>query len=141
MADNLGSQVASAVDEKIQEFRTLQETVNTLRSDLGTLMAQRNENELVKQELDVCDQEASEGGEAIVYKQVGPVLIKNDLSEAKETVEKRLEFISGEIKKTESLISKKEEQSQQLALKIQEMQSAMQKAAVEAAKAAAQQAA
>ena len=49
------------------------------------------------QELDVCDQEASEGNEAIVYKQVGPVLMKNDLHEAKDTVEKRLEFISGEM--------------------------------------------
>ncbi len=44
-------------------------------------------------------------------------------------------------KKTESLVTKNEEQSEQLAMKIQEMQSALQKAAVEAAKAAAQQAA
>ena len=49
------------------------------------------------QELEVCDQESSEGSETIVYKQVGPVLIKNDLDEAKETVGKRLEFISGEM--------------------------------------------
>ena len=45
----------------------------------------------------MCDQEASEGGEATVYKQVGPVLIENDLNEARETVEKRLEFIVGEM--------------------------------------------
>mmetsp|Transcript_4226 Transcript_4226/g.9456 ORF Transcript_4226/g.9456 Transcript_4226/m.9456 type:complete len:142 (+) Transcript_4226:110-535(+) len=141
MAGNLGAQAANAVDEKIREFRTLQEELTTLRSDLGTLMAQRNENEMVKQELDVCDQEANEGGEVVVYKQVGPVLIKNDLDEARETVAKRLEFISGEIKKTELKITKKDEQSHQLAKSIQEMQSAMQKAAVEAAKAAAQQAA
>ncbi|KAL3807177.1 hypothetical protein ACHAXA_006032 [Cyclostephanos tholiformis] len=108
-------------------------------SDLGTLTAQRNENELVKQELDVCGQEASEGSDSVVYKLVGPVLIKNDLDEAKETVDKRLEFISGEIKKMESTIAKKEEQSQQLAMTVQEMQGAMQKAAVEAAKAAAMQ--
>ena len=49
------------------------------------------------QELDVCDQDISEGGDATVYKQVGPVLIKNDLDEAKETIEKRLEFISAEM--------------------------------------------
>lgn len=139
--NNIGAQAASAVDEKIRAFRALQEEINTNRSDLGTLMAQRNENEMVKQELDVCDQDAADGTEAIVYKQVGPVLLKNDLDEAKETIEKRLEFISGEIKKTESMITKKDETSQQLAMKIQEMQSAMQKAAVEAAKAAAQQAA
>lgn len=104
---------------------------------------------------------------------MGPILIKNDLAEARETVEKRLEFINGEMyvyfwylsifrtktdknltrtcdicpahpnncsKKTELLLTKNEEQSEQLAMKIQEMQSALQKAAVEAAKAAAQQA-
>jgi hypothetical protein len=41
----------------------------------------------------------------------------------------------------ESAIAKKEEQSQQLAMTVQDMQGAMQKAAVEAAKAAAMQAA
>lgn len=44
-------------------------------------------------------------------------------------------------KKTETMINKKEEQGQKLAVSIQGMQSAMQKAAVEAAKAVAQQAA
>ena len=43
-------------------------------------------------------------------------------------------------KKTEDLITKKESQCQELALQIQEMQSAMQKAAVEAAKASVAQA-
>jgi hypothetical protein len=50
MADNnLGVQAANMVDEKIREYRALQEELNTHRSDMGTLMAQRNENELVKQ--------------------------------------------------------------------------------------------
>ncbi|KAL9178385.1 hypothetical protein ACHAXT_000032 [Thalassiosira profunda] len=138
---NIGAQAASAVDEKVREFRELQEEINGLRSDLGTLMAQRNENEMVKQELDVCDKEASAGGDVTVYKQVGPVLMKNDLDEARETIEKRLEFITGEIKKTEGIVAKKDEQQEKLAMTIQEMQSALQKAAVEAAKAAAQQAA
>ena len=96
---------------------------------------------LFRKELDVCDQEASGGSEITIYKQVGPVLLKNDLDEARETVTKRLEFIEGEISKTEGLVKKKEERAQELATQIQEMQNAMQKAAVEAAKAAAQQAA
>jgi len=49
MTENIGLQAAAIVDEKIREFRSLQEELNTHRSDLGTLMAQRNENELVKQ--------------------------------------------------------------------------------------------
>ena len=49
MAMNLGTQTASIVDDKIREFRTLQEELNDHHSNLGTLMAQRNENEMVKQ--------------------------------------------------------------------------------------------
>jgi chaperonin cofactor prefoldin len=155
MTENLGLQAAAIVDEKIREYRSLQEELNAHRFDLGTLTAQRNENELVKQvrvartsslhffrpssvldgirscvcgtevtcllslviklpnapmhrshplctpftgqELDVCGQEASEGSDPVIYKQVGPVLIKNDLDEARDTVDKRLEFISGEM--------------------------------------------
>lgn len=37
------------VDDKIREFRSLQEELNEHRSNLGMLMAQRNENEMVKQ--------------------------------------------------------------------------------------------
>jgi len=135
---NIGANAAAAVDGEIAKFRDLQQTVQTHQSSLGTLMAQRNENEMVKQELDVIENESS-STMTVLYKQVGPVLMKNDLSEARETVEKRLEFISNEIKKTEGLVGKKEKELQVLAVKIQEMQGAMQRAAVEAAKSVAQQ--
>lgn len=49
MTENLGLQAAAIVDEKIREYRSLQEELNAHRFDLGTLTAQRNENELVKQ--------------------------------------------------------------------------------------------
>jgi hypothetical protein len=49
------------------------------------------------QELDICDQEASDASDFVIYKQIGPVLIKNDLDEAKDTISKRLEFITGEM--------------------------------------------
>ena len=35
--------------------------------------------------------------DAVVYKLVGPVLVKQDLSEAKETVDKRLKYIKSEL--------------------------------------------
>jgi prefoldin beta subunit len=88
--------------------------------------------------LEICEKESSD---TTIYKQVGPVLLKNELSDATDTVVKRLEFISGEITKTEAMITKKTEKVDELGKAIQEMQNAMQKAAVEAAKAAAQQAA
>jgi prefoldin beta subunit len=39
-----------------------------------------------------------------VYKLVGPVLISVDLQEAKENVNKRLQFIEGEVSKVEGSI-------------------------------------
>eukprot|EP00591_Stephanopyxis_turris_P011354 CAMPEP_0195528906 /NCGR_PEP_ID=MMETSP0794_2-20130614/31266_1 /TAXON_ID=515487 /ORGANISM="Stephanopyxis turris, Strain CCMP 815" /LENGTH=139 /DNA_ID=CAMNT_0040660117 /DNA_START=80 /DNA_END=499 /DNA_ORIENTATION=+ len=127
-SNNLGAQMAGAVDSEIAIYRTLQEELSKLRSDQQVLMSQENENQMVKQELDLLDDSAN------VYKMVGPVLMKNDVDDAKQTVEKRLEFISGEIKKIENNIKKTDTKSTETAKKIQEMQSAMQAAAAEAAK-------
>ena len=49
MTNNLGAQAASIVDDTIREFRELQDDLNEHRSNLGMLLAQRNENEMVKQ--------------------------------------------------------------------------------------------
>lgn len=43
------------------------------------------------QELDILEDEAN------VFKMVGPVLVKQDLTEARMTVDKRLEYINGEM--------------------------------------------
>lgn len=129
--DNPGAVMAAAVDAEIAVFKELQEEIQELRGNIQTLLQQHNENEMVKQELALLDDTSN------VYKMIGPVLIKNDLDDAKQTVEKRLEYIGGERKKLETTLEKKEEKLQQTATKIQELQGAMQRAAVEAAKAAA----
>jgi hypothetical protein len=49
MTKNLGLQATAVVDKKISEFQSLQKEMNFHRSNLGTLVAQRNENKLVKQ--------------------------------------------------------------------------------------------
>lgn len=55
------------------------------------LDAQLNENTFVKNELDLL----KEDGE--VYKLIGPVLLKQDLEEAKQNVGKRMDYILGEV--------------------------------------------
>jgi prefoldin beta subunit len=130
-SDNPGAVMAAAVDAEIAVFKELQEETQKLRGDIQTLLQQQHENEMVKQELDLLDDSCN------VYKMVGPVLLKNDLDDAKQTVEKRLEYITGERKKLEASLAKKEEKLQATAAKIQEIQGTMQRAAVEAAKAAA----
>jgi chaperonin cofactor prefoldin len=68
--ENLGSAAATEIDSKISEFRTLQEELSQHNVDLGTLMAQRNENEMVLKELEVCEMESGDGGDCVIYKQV-----------------------------------------------------------------------
>ena len=123
--------MAAAVDEEVAKYRSLQEDIMQKRGQLRHLVSQQNENEMVKQELGLLSDNA------VVYKMVGPVLLKNELDDAKMTVNKRLEFISGEVKKVESSLEQMEKHATEVARKVNEMQSLMQKAAVEAAKAVA----
>ena len=91
-------------------------------------MAQLNENITVKEELDLIDSVDSK-----VYKLVGPLLVKVDADEAKSNVEKRLEFIQGDIAKIEKLIETKQQALNAKGMEIQEVQMKMQKDAAQAA--------
>jgi len=126
--------MTAAVDAEVAKFRALQTEIQELRSSQQTLIGQQNENEMVKQELDLLDEDS-----ATVYKMVGPVLMKNDVDDAKQTVDKRLEYITGELKKLDKKVEDAQTKASESGEKIQQMQSAMQQAAAEAARAVAQQ--
>lgn len=55
------------------------------------LMSQYNENDMVLKELKLLEPEAN------CYKLTGPVLLKQDVDEAKSNVEKRLQYIGDEM--------------------------------------------
>lgn len=63
---------------------------------------------------------------------VGPVLIKNSLEDATETVSKRLEFINGEKKRLEDKSTDLESRANSIAVKVQQMQNQLQQATVAA---------
>jgi chaperonin cofactor prefoldin len=90
-SNNPGYMMASQVDAEVAKYRTLQESIQQQRSDLQLLTNQSIENELVLSELQLV--KADESSSTKVYKMVGPTLLKQDLEEAKETVQKRIEFI------------------------------------------------
>merc|ERR1712038_1843544 len=102
--ENIGKSIADAVDAEIASFRSIQEEIQKLRTDQQLLMQQQSENEMVKQELELID---SSDSNAQVYKLVGPVLMKNELSDARQTVDQRLELITGELKKVEKSVKDK----------------------------------
>ncbi|XP_066365113.1 prefoldin subunit 6-like [Miscanthus floridulus] len=64
---------------------------------------QVGENELVLKELELL----SDGAD--VYRVIGPVLVKQDLADAKANVEKRIEYISAELKRMDRALKDLEE--------------------------------
>jgi prefoldin beta subunit len=92
------------------------------------VLSQFNENTLVKGELDLLDEDAT------VYKLVGPVLLAVELDDSKQNVNKRLEFIETELKKTDSLIAAKQKELNELGDEIAEMQQKLQAEAAQTAR-------
>jgi len=118
------SGLAAVVDSDLSEFRGLQSQISNLRQTQQKLMQQQNENDMVKAELGRL-----QAGK--VYKMVGPVLVEQDLEEAKTTVDKRLEFITNDLGKVEADCMQKEEKAREVADKIRKAQTEMQRQAKE----------
>ncbi|GAA6096507.1 prefoldin subunit 6 [Tachysurus ichikawai] len=103
--------MADAIQKKLQseleKYQQIQKDVSKSMSARQKLEAQLTENNIVKEELDFLD------SQNMVYKLIGPVLVKQDLDEAKATVGKRLEYINGEIKRYETLMKEMERKTEQ----------------------------
>ncbi|XP_033643253.1 prefoldin subunit 6-like [Asterias rubens] len=112
--------VQSNLQDELEKFKTVQKNYQKAVETRQKLDAQLNENNIVKSEIDLLD------GEAKVFKMMGPVLIQQDLAEAKSTVGKRMEYIGGEIKRQDGLIkdldSKQNEHRDKLAKLQQQFQ-------------------
>ncbi|NP_001158517.1 prefoldin subunit 6 [Oncorhynchus mykiss] len=103
--------MAEAIQKKLQseleKYQQMQKDVSKSMSARQKLEAQVTENNIVKEELDLLDTQNT------VYKLIGPVLVKQDLEEAKAAVAKRLEYINGEIQRYETLLKDMEKKSDQ----------------------------
>ncbi|XP_077986791.1 prefoldin subunit 6-like [Glandiceps talaboti] len=86
------------LQEELDKLKNVQKDYQKALANRQQLEAQVNENKMVKEELDRLDDDSN------VYKLIGPVLVKQDREEAKQNVAKRIEYISGELKRTETAI-------------------------------------
>ncbi|KII93807.1 hypothetical protein PLICRDRAFT_36048 [Plicaturopsis crispa FD-325 SS-3] len=117
----------SAVAQLQDRLQTVSTEYQKLQLDLQNavearqrLDAQLSENELVKKEFTQLTPEN------VVYKMIGPVLVKQDQGEAKANVQTRLEFISGEIKRLEEKLKDIEGKSEKKKNEVVEIQAALQ---------------
>ncbi|XP_015592433.1 prefoldin subunit 6 [Cephus cinctus] len=126
MVEELQKKLQSELDK----FKHIQKDYHKALNQRQQLDGQLNENTAVKEELDLL----KSGNE--VFKLIGPVLVKQELDEAKQNVAKRMEYISGELKRTEDLIAsldKKQDTQRDVLGKLQQQfQQAQLKAAMKA---------
>lgn len=94
----MSEELQNKLQQEVDKFKVVQKDYHKALQQRQQLDGQLNENTAVKQELDLLK------GEAEVYKLIGPVLIRQDLEEAKQNVAKRMDYIRAELKRTEDLI-------------------------------------
>nr|ACO11283.1 Probable prefoldin subunit 6 [Caligus rogercresseyi] len=115
-----GTSLQNQFQEELEAMKKIQKLQQKALSDQQTLDSQLNENKLVKEELGILE----EG--AVVYKLVGPTLLKQDLNESKTNVDKRIDYISKEFKRTVNLSEDYEKKLDNHREKISSIQSSIQ---------------
>jgi prefoldin beta subunit len=81
--------IMSEKEQKVQQFQKIQKEFQTAVTNRTLLESQLKENMEVKQEFDQNPE--------TVYKLIGPVLVKQELAEAKTNVAKRIDYIKAEM--------------------------------------------
>lgn len=111
------------LEDEAKQFQSMQKEHTKSGQAFSKLMAQHNENEMVLKELKLLNDECK------VYKLTGPVLLSQDLDEAKSTVEKRLQYINDEMKRKQNHLNDLENRCEEKKTKIMQLQAQLRKGA------------
>ena len=90
-ANNPNAALKASFEHQVTQLQNIQKEFSNLVSARQHLESQLKENELVLDEMKQL------GDDAAVFKLVGPVLLKQEKPEAHQHVQKRLDFIRGEM--------------------------------------------
>ncbi|KAF8794128.1 prefoldin subunit 6-like [Argiope bruennichi] len=104
------------LSQELDKMKTIQKNMQKAMSAKQTLDGQLSENNVVKEELEFLTPENK------VYKMTGPVLVEQDIEEAKQNVEKRIMFITSEIRRNEDLLkdlSSQQDKQQEILQRLQ----------------------
>ncbi|XP_033732689.1 prefoldin subunit 6-like [Pecten maximus] len=119
--------VQKKLQADIEKYQQLQKDYQKVVSQRQQLDGQLNENTLVKEEFARLEEGAN------VYKMIGPVLVKQCIPEAKQNVQKRIDYIAGEIKRHEVSIKDFEKKQETCRESLAKYQQQLQQAQVKAA--------
>ncbi|KAB2620149.1 prefoldin subunit 6 [Pyrus ussuriensis x Pyrus communis] len=111
------------LEAKANDLSKIQKDISKNHQVRKKYTIQLGENELVLKELDLLSEDAN------VFKLIGPVLVKQDLAEARANVRKRIEYISAELKRLDTTLQDLEEKQnskKETILKLQQRAQALQ---------------
>ncbi|XP_052788276.1 prefoldin subunit 6-like [Mya arenaria] len=128
MASKVDSDVQKKLSTELEKYQALQKDQQKYMKARQALDVQLNENTMVKEELERLEAAAT------VYKMIGPVLVKQEMTEAKDNVQKRIDYISGELKRHDGVIKDIEKKQDTQKETLQKLQSQFQQAQQRAAK-------
>ncbi len=100
---------------EVDTFKELKKQILDLTEKHRNLDTRKNENQLVKTELDLLEDEA------VVYKRAGPALVKQDVEEARTDVSSKLRIIKSEMAKIDKQVKNLDAKAQQKEQKIIEL--------------------
>ncbi|KIV82484.1 hypothetical protein PV11_04593 [Exophiala sideris] len=120
------------MEDDRNKLQSLSEALQKLQDDLQGAVEARQKLEAQQQENKAVQKEfTSLVDDAGIYKLVGPVLLKQDKTEAVSAVEGRLDFISKEITRTEARIKELQEGSEKKRVDLLQLQQKLQMAGQE----------
>lgn len=117
----MAQDLRKSMESEMKNVKIYQKEYNSLNERRQLLNGQLNESEVVQGELDFLKENDE------VFKLVGPVLMKQNISDAKVNVSKRITFIRGEMKRIGSAIKIAEVKLKESKEKLQKMQETLKK--------------
>ena len=105
------------------DFQKAQEHIGEQIRARQQLMSQLQENKFVSAEIATLEPDAQ------IFKLVGPVLIPQESAVATDNVQKRIEYIEGELKRYEGVIEEKQKEAEEKRSKLLALQQAAQEGA------------
>ncbi|KAJ2298838.1 Prefoldin subunit 6 [Coemansia sp. RSA 2706] len=120
MSDKAQAEQRKALEKQTMALQELRKEQTTLVESRQKLESQLQENELVDKEFKQLKDNAR------IYKMIGPVLVPQEKSEASANVEKRLEYIRGEVKRVEQRLEQLAKEQQTASMNAYKLQMEMQ---------------
>lgn len=88
------AQIQKKLQIELDSFKSTQKEYSKMVQQRQLLDGQLNENQNVLEEMNKLEEDKNN-----VYKLIGPILVKQSLTESKQNVGKRIDFISKELQK------------------------------------------